>query len=267
MVENTEITRSVAASLPYLRRYARALTGNQVIGDEFAARALEKIIHDKSLIFSSSSPKVGLFRAFHRLWKGEDSSISSSEKGLRGIAQKRMSVLVGDTRVALLLHTIESFDLAAVAEILDVSLDQAEKLVTRARSDVRRDVAGYVMIIEDEALIALDLEDLVAGIGHCVTGVARTRTEAADLAARAKPDLILADIRLADESCGIEAVRDILNDLGERPVIFVTAYPERFLTGERPEPAFLIAKPYEEEQIQSAVSQAMFFSSVETLKA
>ena len=49
------------------------------------------------------------------------------------------------------------------------------------------------------------------------------------------------------------------------PVIFITAFPERLLTGNKPEPAFLIAKPYTEEQVRSAVAQAMFFSSTETL--
>jgi hypothetical protein len=50
-------------------------------------------------------------------------------------------------------------------------------------------------------------------------------------------------------------------------VIFVTAFPERLLTGKRPEPAFLITKPYVEDQVRSAVSQAMFFASTETLAA
>ena len=75
------------------------------------------------------------------------------------------------------------------------------------------------------------------------------------------------DVILRDNSSGIDAVNDILGELGDRPVIFITAFPERLLTGERPEPAFLISKPYSEEQVSSAVSQAMFFSSTETLKA
>ena len=80
------------------------------------------------------------------------------------------------------------------------------------------------------------------------------------------PNASLADIQLADNSSGIDAVADILQQV-DAPVIFITAYPERLLTGERPEPAFLINKPYTEEQVRSAVSQAMFFSSTDTLNA
>ena len=45
----------------------------------------------------------------------------------------------------------------------------------------------------------------------------------------------------------------------EVPVIFITAYPERFLTGERPEPAFLIAKPFQPSTVSAVLSQALFF--------
>ena len=55
---------------------------------------------------------------------------------------------------------------------------------------------------------------------------------------------------------GITAVTDILR-MSSVPVIFVTAYPERLLTGERPEPAFLITKPFEPETLDVAISQAL----------
>ena len=81
----------------------------------------------------------------------------------------------------------------------------------------------------------------------------------------APSDSAIADIQLADGSSGIDAVNELLGSLGELPVIFITAFPERLLTGDRPEPAFLISKPYSEEQVCSAVSQAMFFASTEGL--
>ncbi len=115
-----------------------------------------------------------------------------------------------------------------------------------------------VLIIEDEALIALDLEALVENLGHKVIGIARTRSEAVTIARMNAPGLILADIQLADGSSGLDAVNDLLNTF-EVPVIFVTAYPERFLTGERPEPAFLVSKPYQHATVSALVSQALFF--------
>jgi CheY-like chemotaxis protein len=72
------------------------------------------------------------------------------------------------------------------------------------------------------------------------------------------PGLILADIQLADGSSGLDAVNELLQSF-EAPVIFITAYPERFLTGERPEPAFLIPKPYQPATVSAVISQALFF--------
>lgn len=115
-------------------------------------------------------------------------------------------------------------------------------------------------------MIAMDLESIVEGLGHRVMGVARTHAEALKSIAKEKPGLVLADIQLADGSSGLDAVNDMLGSF-QVPVIFITAYPDRLLTGERPEPAFLITKPYVEDQVRSAVSQAMFFSSTETLAA
>jgi DNA-binding LytR/AlgR family response regulator len=70
--------------------------------------------------------------------------------------------------------------------------------------------------------------------------------------------MILADIQLADGSSGIDAVNEILGVL-DVPVVFITAYPERLLTGERPEPAFLITKPFKPEMVKAVISQALFF--------
>ena len=116
-----------------------------------------------------------------------------------------------------------------------------------------------MLIIEDETFIAMDLETLVESLGHRVLGIARTHTEALALARKKTPGLILADIQLADGSSGLDAVNELLKTF-EVPVIFITAYPERFLTGERPEPAFLIAKPFQPAMVSAIASQALFFS-------
>ena len=91
-----------------------------------------------------------------------------------------------------------------------------------------------------------------------MVGIARTHSEAVTLAKAKKPGLILADIQLADGSSGLDAVNELLNEF-EVPVIFITAYPERFLTGQRPEPAFLIAKPFQPATVSAVASQALFF--------
>ena len=120
------------------------------------------------------------------------------------------------------------------------------------------EIATDVLIIEDETFIAMDLESLVKNLGHNVVGVARTHADAVALAKNKKPGLILADIQLADGSSGLDAVNELLRTF-EVPVVFITAYPERFLTGERPEPAFLIAKPFQPANVSAVISQALFF--------
>jgi CheY-like chemotaxis protein len=99
---------------------------------------------------------------------------------------------------------------------------------------------------------------MVQELGHDVTGIARTHKEAIALVRMRRPGLVLADIQLADGSSGLEAVNEILTSI-DVPVIFITAYPERLLTGNKPEPAFLITKPFQPDAVKAAISQALFF--------
>jgi DNA-directed RNA polymerase specialized sigma24 family protein len=262
--QNRSVSDELGEALPYVRRYARALTGSQASGDRFAAAALETILADRSVL-EGMATKTGVFRVLYHIWASAGEPVEEGESGLRAKAQKHMAKLTNHSREALLLHTIEGFTFTDIGKIIDVSPKEAEQLVHTARREIADSASGSVMIIEDEAIIAMDIEAIVADMGHRITGIARTREEAVKLGKADKPDLILADIQLADNSSGIDAVNDLLNDLGQRPVIFITAFPERLLTGNKPEPAFLISKPYTVDQVVSAVSQAMFFSSTETL--
>ncbi len=255
----------IARDLPFLRRYARALTGNQTSGDNFAAATLESLLIDDAVLSVGASPKVGLFHAFHMVWASAGFPEAEPEDRMTARAQVHMARLTPNSREVLLLHSIEGFSLTDIATIMQMEVAEVDALLSTAVREMAQSVSGRVMVIEDEAIIAMDIVDIVAHVGHGVTGVARTRTEAVALANREKPDLILADIHLADNSSGIDAVNDILAKFDDIPVIFITAFPERLLTGARPEPAFLITKPFSEEQLRSAVSQAMFFASTETL--
>ena len=263
-----DLSTAVATHLPFLRRYARALTGSQNSGDAYAAAALEAILEDRSIFETGLAPKVALFKTLHMLWASTDlSTPGDAPTGLEGAAQRHLAKLTPNTREALLLHTIEEFSHADVGQIMEIDEDEVKHLIGIAHREMADSIAGRILIIEDEAIIAMDLESLVSEMGHKITGIARTHQGAVKLGQSERPDLILADIQLADNSSGIDAVNDLLKHFGDLPVIFITAFPERLLTGERPEPAFLITKPYTEDQVRSAVAQAMFFSSTETLKA
>ncbi len=258
---------AISENLPYLRRYARALTGSQGTGDRFAAATLEAILADGAILHGADDPKVALFHAFHVVWASAGAPVGEPDTRFSAVAQAHMANLTPNTREALLLHAIESFTQSEIAQVMRTDTDEVAHLIDTAVREMQTSVTGRVMIIEDEAIISMDIAAIVREMGHTVTGIAATRTEAVELARRARPDLILADIQLADRSSGIDAVKDILRMIDDIPVIFITAFPERLLTGERPEPAFLITKPYVEEQVRSAVSQAMFFASTETLHA
>jgi CheY-like chemotaxis protein len=262
-----DLVASISGNLPYLRRYARALTGSQGTGDKFAAATLEAILEDSAAIPADFDPKVGLFHTFHVVWSSAGAPVGEPDTRFSAVAQGHMENLTPNSREALLLHAIEGFTQSEISQIMLTDLDHVANLIDAAVREMQASVTGRVMIIEDEAIISMDIAAIVREMGHDVTGIAATRTEAVALAARERPDLILADIQLADRSSGIDAVNDILTLTGDVPVIFITAFPERLLTGERPEPAFLITKPYAEEQVRSAVSQAMFFASTETLHA
>ncbi|MDR0810103.1 MAG: response regulator [Gemmobacter sp.] len=262
-----DLTSAIGASLPYLRRYARALTGSQTSGDRFAAATLEALLEDMTPLKGAAAVQVPLFRVFHLVWTSAGAPVGEPDSPLSGHAQRHMAGLTPNSREALLLSVIEGFTPDQIGAILGCDADEASELVGIAQGEMANSVAGRVMIIEDEAIIAMDIRDIVTESGHRVTGIARTRDEAVALGARERPDLILADIQLADNSSGIDAVNDILAQFGVMPVIFITAFPERLLTGERPEPAFLITKPFSEDQVRSAVGQAMFFASTETLTA
>lgn len=263
-----DLSTQIADHLPYLRRYARALTGNQQTGDHYALATLEALLEDQDVFNTGLAPKTALFRAFHQIWISSGSPVAEADTAtsLEARAQWRLSNLTPNTREALLLHSIEGFRASDIAQIVGGTAEDASSLLIIARTEMTNSIRGRIMIIEDEAIIAMDIRAIVEDMGHDVTGIARTRDEAVKLARRDPPEMILADIQLADKSSGIDAVNHILKELGDRPIVFITAFPERLLTGERPEPAFLITKPYSEEQVQSAVSQAMFFSSTETLQ-
>jgi CheY-like chemotaxis protein len=200
------VTHALAPHLPYLRRYARALTGSQESGDAYVRAALTALLAGEQVLDSELSPRVALYKLFHQIWSSPASHYDAS-------------VLPGE------------------------------------------DNSTRVLIIEDEPIIALDLENLVSELGHEVVGTAATRDQAVKLALSARPGLILADINLGEGGSGIDAVSEILDSF-DIPVIFVTAYPEKLLTGERPEPTYLIAKPFLPETVQATVGQALFFHPI-----
>jgi len=263
----SKISEVIRPHLPFLRRYARALTGSQKSGDAYVRACLEALVADRSLFDKALAPRVALYKVFHALWSSSNTkSASGSDASLfEQTAQERLERMAPENRQALLLKSLEQFSEEHVAIIMDRSPMDVALLVERAISEITESVKADVLIIEDEPLISMDLAEIVEDLGHTVSGQATTEAQAVAAAGANKPDLVLADIQLADGSSGIDAVKTILKDI-EVPVIFITSFPERLLTGERPEPTFLITKPYEPDMVRAAVSQALFFRSTAPLE-
>jgi DNA-directed RNA polymerase specialized sigma24 family protein len=268
------LSQEIGPYLPYLRRYARALTGSQKIGDAFVVQTLEAILEEPASFPKQHGVRAGLYRVFSTLWSTvseqpilaenlEDFAASSS-------VMQNVARLAPRSRQAFLLNTVERFARSDIAFILDADTEAVSGFMSQAGREIAECIATNVLIIEDEALIAAELSMIVRELGHSIIGVARTQSEAKQLSTQKTPGLVLADIHLADGSSGIDAVNDILQH-ADIPIIFITAYPERLLTGQRPEPTFLISKPYDVEAVKATICQSLFFdqkasrlSSVET---
>ncbi len=267
------LASKIATHLPYLRRYARALTASQQRGDALVAAALEAIIADRSVLRTDVSLRVGLYKVFQSVWaasveagsKASDSTTSSPATPT-GVATARLAAITPLPRQALLLGAMEGFTNEDIGFLLDQSVPDVLALVDDALAEIARQTTTRVLIIEDEPIIAMDIEAIVGDMGHGVTGIATTHDEAMALFHAETPGLVLADIQLADASSGIDAVRHILAEEAV-PVIFITAFPEQLLTGERPEPTFLITKPFQAATVQAAIAQALFFNSTAPLHA
>lgn len=245
------ITDALAPHIPYLRRYARALTGTQVHGDSYVRATLNALLSGKSELTGYLSPRIALFRLFHELW------VRSETIGMAANNVPRPSSLIAAGRPALLLVAMEGFSISEAGHILQEPPEDVERGIEEAEAEIERELASRVLIIEDEPIIALELENIVTELAHKVVGRAASREEAVAVAQREKLGLILADINLGAGGSGLDAVTDILRSFAV-PVVFVTAYPEHLLTGERPEPTYLVTKPFLPVTLQATIGQALF---------
>lgn len=250
------IAQRITPHVPLLRRFARALYGNQRQGDENVAAALESLIARPESFPDTKNPRAALYKAFLQTVSTPDAREAVDEAG----AARALRGLSRGPRLAFLLTAVEGFTTDETAFILSTDVAGVLKLIEEADQQIATQIATDVLIIEDEPLVAMDLESIVTSLGHRVSGIARTHREAVSAVEKHRPGLVLADIQLADGSSGLQAVNEILQ-ADELPVIFITAFPERLLTGARPEPAFLITKPFRIDAVKAIISQVLFFDS------
>lgn len=252
--------QAIAPHLPYLRRYGRAISGSQRSGDALVARLLETLVAHPDAVDTGNDLRIQLYRMVHDNFGLVTEQAAADEPVVAdiAIADARLRRIPSLARQALLLTAVEGFSAAETGRIIGRDADAVRGLIDEATDEIDRQTRARILIIEDEPIIAMDIEMIVRDLGHEVVGVATTHREAVDEARAHRPGLVLADIQLADNSSGIEAVQEILTGMAV-PVIFITAFPERLLTGDRPEPAFLLTKPYQPATLRAAISQVLFF--------
>jgi len=257
----------IARQLPYVRRYARILTGSQSLGDGLVRELLEAALADPALREQISGSRVGLFAAFTKIYASTGAELTVAGQPTSdedATVASRLEMVTPLERQALLLSSGEDFSTAEIAQILDRPETEILPLIERAVEEIDAGSRSDVLIIEDEPLIALQIEEIVTSLGHRVVGTATTHAQAVALFDTHRPELVLADIQLADGSSGIDAVNEILGKFSV-PVIFITAFPERLLTGERPEPTYLIPKPFSDDFVRATIGQVIFFGSTAPL--
>jgi len=252
------MTETVGPHLPFLRRYARALTGSQPTGDAYVRVLLESLLDGDMTLGKDLPPRLALYRLFHELWSSSIHPDAVDLEGLRSAVEQRLQALQPDNREALLLTAVEDFTVPEASLILDCSDEEVRDAIASALRSIDRDLESRVLIVEDEAIIALDLENVVNELGHRVVGIATTRDDAVRVARQRHPALILTDIMLADGSSGVDAAMAIVKEM-DVPVVFITAYPEFLLTGQRPEPTYLVTKPFSRDTVRATIGQALFF--------
>lgn len=256
------LAQQIVVHLPYLRRYARALTGSQKSGDAYIRATLSALTSDSHTLEDNDMEiRQNLYKLFHTIWvetgaKLEGRELETTSETLS--PDQHLKKITPINRQAFLLFTLEGFGLEEVASILSKTNGEIRELIDMAHKDIETSLETKILIIEDEPIIAADLEGIVKELGHEVTGIATTYQEALDMAKETSPGIILCDIQLADNSSGIDAANDILARM-DIPEIFITAFPERLLTGEKPEPTFLITKPFQENTVKATIGQALFF--------
>ena len=255
-----DVSDKIVENLRFLRRYARALLGSQHTGDTYVRICLEALLQEPDRIAVTDDVRLKLFHLFHDVWSR--AGVHDKEEGEGQphdlSVEARLQALPVSERQILLLTTLEGFSVQDAAHILGLSHEQGSDLLGSAWSTVNEQMATSILVIEDEPVIALDIVGLVRDMGHSVVGIAASQVEAVRLAQKSQPGLVLADIDLGPGGSGLTAVKEILDSM-KVPVIFVTAYPERLLTGERPEPTYLVTKPFEPDTLKVTISQALSF--------
>lgn len=115
-----------------------------------------------------------------------------------------------------------------------------------------------ILVVEDEAVVARDLEQTLVRLGYDVVGVAQFAAEAVGKAAEARPDLVLMDISLQGDKDGVQAA-EIIGQRFNTPVVFLTAHTDKATVAraQAAKPAGYIVKPFHRDKLHETIASAL----------
>ncbi|HEX6143912.1 MAG TPA: response regulator [Geminicoccaceae bacterium] len=249
----------VLRHLPGLRRYAYASTGSREKGDECVRATLQALVAAPDVI-DQAAVLVSLFRLFHEV-NDLPSLTPRIGSGEPVSAEARLFLQIAtverESRAALLLAHVIGLTHAEVGQILDLDEPEVARLVAAARHRLGRLASAQVLIIEDDYLIAHEIQRVVENMGQRVIGPAATFEEAMACAAHEAPTLVLADVQLRDGRVAGLLAGNALAREHHVPLIVITAYPERLAQEAEVQPQQIFTKPFSYASLQSAITDSL----------
>ncbi|MBT3071350.1 response regulator [Rhodomicrobium sp. Az07] len=156
-------------------------------------------------------------------------------------------------RQIVALRAVMGFSFVDVAEVMEMTETAVRRHYVSSLLELRPKPA--VLIIEDEAMIALDLQKIIKTLGLSVAGIAKNREEALRIVGLSHPKLIVADYRLRDET-GIDVVNAIREQI-HADVIYITAHPEAVTEQLGAASEVVLAKPFNARALVAAVQSKL----------
>jgi CheY-like chemotaxis protein len=240
-------SRELAAAVQWLRRYARMLSASRGSGDALVAAVLESLAELPPVVAADGG--CALRVALHR-------ALAAACSEPRALSVADMPPL---DRQAALLVEVEGFASEDAARILGLDAPRLAELIDADARARAREAGGDVLVLDAEALVTLDVADILELAGHRVVGMARTHADALALARAQRPDLVVATgrvTRLHDGARQLETAETVRGMCGAEMLV-LSAYPEALLKGDPSEPAFLLGKPFAPAALALAASQAL----------
>lgn len=251
--------------LPFLRRYARALTGSTERGDDLVTRGVEVAMMAPSRfgLDKGEGARLSLYALLHLLFD-EDRETGADDERHEGrpVAsphpiERALATLPELYRRMYLLITLEELSQAEAAQVLHLTAADALVTLKEARERVRSALTQRVLVVEDNPVLAMEIGELVADMGHVVCGTAVNEQEALELLEAESPTLALLDVRLADGGSGVEIARRLRRVRSLR-TIFVTAFDGDLEELGARHLGQIVRKPFTNDAIRAAISRAVF---------